>query len=68
MVPVRNGARVHMELLGCWGERMSPVLQREKLRLRAGQPVSAVCQVGRAGIKHPEPSGPLALALLLGQS
>lgn len=34
-----------MELLGCEGERMSPVLQREELRLRAGQPVSEVIQL-----------------------
>lgn len=34
-----------MELLGCEEGRMSPVLQREELRLRAGQPVSKVTQL-----------------------
>lgn len=41
---------------------MSLILQRKKLRLREGQPVSEVTQY-----REVEPSGPLALAWLLGQ-
>lgn len=59
IVPVRNGAWVHMGLLGCGGECMSPILQREKLRLREGQPMSEVTPGGTAGT--------LALAWLPGQ-
>lgn len=48
IVPVRNGAGVHMRLLGCGREYMSPILQREKLRLREGQPMSEVTPGGIA--------------------
>lgn len=48
IVPVRNGAGVNMRLLGCGGECMSPILQREKLRLREGQPMSEVTPGGIA--------------------
>lgn len=41
---------------------MSLILQRKKLRLREGQPMSEVAQC-----REVEPSGPLALAWLLGQ-